>query len=76
MSANINYNQPEIDEYIVQTSPFESGKQIYITFHKLLLLPTIDSNASIMGKVNILPPSNQNLQFSSLHVPKTALESL
>ncbi len=76
MNANTIYNQRIIDEQVVKTLLFLSQKQEHITFHKQLALQNIDIYALPLSKVDILPPNNQNLQFSSLHVPKTALESL
>ncbi len=75
MNANTIYNQRSIDEQFVQTSSLLEQKQKNIAFDKQRTLQKAEKLA-IMSTVNILPPNNQNLQFSSLHVPKIALESL
>lgn len=75
MNANTIYNQRSIDEQFAQISSLLDQKQNNIAFDKQRTLQKAQKLA-IMNTVNILPPNNQNLQFSSLHVPKPALESL
>ena len=75
MNANTNYNQRSINEQIVEISSLRGEIKEHISFYQLLSLQKIEL-LPIMSMVDILPPNNQNLQFSSLHVPKIALESL
>ena len=75
MNANTSYNQRSINEQIVETSSLRGEMKGHISFYQLLSLQKIEI-LPIMSMVGILPPNNQNLQFSSLHVPKIALESL
>jgi len=75
MNANTNYNQRSINEQIVETSSLRGEIKGHISFYQLLSLQKIEI-LPIMSMVGILPPNNQNLQSSSLHVPKIALESL
>ena len=75
MNANTSYNQRSINEQIVETSSLRGEIKGHISFYQLLSLQKIEI-LPIMSMVGILPPNNQNLQFSSLHVPKIALESL
>ena len=75
MNANTNYNQRSINEQIFEISSLRGEIKGHISFYQLLSLQKIEL-LPIMSMVDILPPNNQNLQFSSLHVPKIALESL
>ncbi len=76
MNANTIYIQVTIDRQVVKTSSLKSQKRgNIITFDEQ---PTeqLAEKISDRHEVSIRSPNNQNLQFSSLHVPKPGLESL
>lgn len=75
MNVNTIYNQRSINEQILEKSSPRGENKGHISFYQLLSLQKIEI-LPIMTMVGILPPNNQNLQFSSLHVPKIVLESL